>query len=334
LARFLEEQADWIESHLEDWTVTNNGVLHPDVKRHYMRIRPPECGEPYAHEDCGNEKVHINNLAPNEKSDFEAREIVDGGFLELVRYGVRAPNDPVIVDTLKVIDSVLRRDTPKGPCWLRYNHDGYGQRTDGGPFVGWGKGRAWPLLTGERAHYELAAGRDIGDLIATIERFASDGGMLPEQIWDEPDAYGLVLGGPAGSAMPLVWAHSEYLKLLRSALDGKVFDCIPIVEERYAKGNHSKSHIEVFKVARRQFHHMTAGKTLRITSADRFQVVWSVDNWQSTRVLDSTQLGYAGSYADILTAPEQSGGVSFTLFWPEENRWEGRNFDVALEPPA
>jgi glucoamylase len=87
-------------------------------------------------------------------------------------------------------------------------------------------------------------------------------------------------------------------------------------------------------VARRQFHHMTAGKTLRITSADRFQVVWSVDNWQSTRVLDSTQLGYAGSYADILTAPEQSGGVSFTLFWPEENRWEGRNFDVALEPPA
>jgi glucoamylase len=334
LARFLEEQADWIESHLEDWTVTNNGVLHPDVKRHYMRIRPPECGEPYAHEDCGNEKVHINNLAPNEKSDFEAREIVDGGFLELVRYGVRAPNDPVIVDTLKVIDSVLRRDTPKGPCWLRYNHDGYGQRTDGGPFVGWGKGRAWPLLTGERAHYELAAGRDIGDLIATIERFASDGGMLPEQIWDEPDAYGLVLGGPAGSAMPLVWAHSEYLKLLRSALDGKVFDCIPIVEERYAKGNHPKSHIEVFKVARRQFHHMTAGKTLRITSADRFQVVWSVDNWQSTRVLDSTQLGYAGSYADILTAPEQSGGVSFTLFWPEENRWEGRNFDVALEPPA
>ena len=334
LARFLEEQADWIESHLEDWTVTNNGVLHPDVKRHYMRIRPPECGEPYAHEDCGNEKVHINNLAPNEKSDFEAREIVDGGFLELVRYGVRAPNDPVIVDTLKVIDAVLRRDTPKGPCWLRYNHDGYGQRTDGGPFVGWGKGRAWPLLTGERAHYELAAGRDIGDLIATIERFASDGGMLPEQIWDEPDAYGLVLGGPAGSAMPLVWAHSEYLKLLRSALDGKVFDCIPIVEERYAKGNHSKSHIEVFKVARRQFHHMTAGKTLRITSADRFQVIWSVDNWQSTRVLDSTQLGYAGSYADILTAPEQSGGVSFTLFWPEENRWEGRNFDVALEPPA
>ena len=51
LAEFLEEFADWIEGHLEDWTVTNNGVLHPEIKRHYMRIRPPECGEAYAHEE-------------------------------------------------------------------------------------------------------------------------------------------------------------------------------------------------------------------------------------------------------------------------------------------
>ena len=331
LAHFLEEHADWIESHLEDWTVTNNGVLLPEVKRHYMRIRPPECGEPYAHEECGSEMVHINNLAPGEQSDFEAREIVDGGFLELVRYGVRAADDPVIVDTIKVIDAVLKRDTPKGPCWLRYNHDGYGQRSDGGPFLGWGQGRPWPLLVGERAHYELAAGRDVRDLIATIEKFASGGGMLPEQIWDEPDKNGLVLGGPAGSAMPLVWAHSEYLKLLRSATDGAVFDRIPIVEERYAKKNHPPSGIEVFKVLRRQIRNMTAGKALRITSASRFRVTWTADNWQTTQVLDSMQVGYAGSYADLPTAAGQTGALEFTLFWPEENRWEGRNFEVALE---
>ena len=349
LARFLEEQADWIESHLEDWTVTNDGVLHPEVKRHYMRIRPPECGDPYARESCGKELVHINNLAPEEQSVFEAREIVDGGFLELVRYGVRAPDDPVILDTIKVIDHVLKRDTPKGPCWLRYNHDGYGQRSDGGPFLGTGQGRPWPLLVGERAHYELAAGQDVRQRIATIEAFASSGGMLPEQIWDEPDAFGLVHGGPAGSAMPLVWAHSEYLKLLRSALDGKVFDCIPIVAERYARGNRPPSNIEVFKVARRQIRRMTAGKTLRVTSAERFRVVWTLDNWQTNNVSDSTQVGYAGSYADLPTAPEQTGALSFTLFWPDGNgstpagsdespgtqgRWEGRNFDVALEPPA
>jgi glucoamylase len=334
LAHFLEEHADWIESHLEDWTVTNNGVLDPEVKRHFMRIRPPECGDPYAHEECGKEIVHINNLAPGEKSDFEAREIIDAGFLELVRYGVRAAGDPLIVDSLKVVDRVLKVDTPKGPCWLRYNHDGYGQRADGGPFIGWGQGRAWPLLVGERAHYELAAGREVGGLIETIEKFASSGGMLPEQIWDAPDLDGLVLGGPAGSAMPLVWAHSEYLKLLRSADDGRVFDCIPIVEDRYARGNHPPSHIEVFKVSRRQIRQMPAGKSLRITSAARFRVTWTPDNWQTTNLLDSTQVGYAGSYADLPSTPEQTGTLSFTLFWPDENRWEGRNFEVALEPPS
>jgi glucoamylase len=299
-----------------------------------MRIRPPECGDPYAHEQCGKENVHLNNIPPGEKADFEAREIVDAGFLELVRYGVRAWDDPLIVDSLKVVDHVLKVDTPKGPCWLRYNHDGYGQREDGGPFLGWGKGHAWPLLTGERAHYELAAGREVCPLIKTIEQFASSGGMLPEQIWDQPDLNGLVFGGPAGSAMPLVWAHSEYLKLLRSSHDGEVFDRIPVVEERYARRKHPPSHIEVFKVSRRQIREIPAGKSLRITSASCFQVIWTADNWQTTYRLDSTQVGYAGSYADLSTTTEQTGALSFTLFWPEEDRWEGRNFDVAIEPPS
>ena len=116
LAQFLEEQADWIESHLEDWTVTNDGVLLPEVKRHYMRIRPPECGEPYAHEECGEETIRIANRGPGEQYEFEAREVIDAGFLELVRYGVRSADDPLIMDSLKVVDAVLKRDTPKGPA--------------------------------------------------------------------------------------------------------------------------------------------------------------------------------------------------------------------------
>ena len=39
-------------------------------------------------------------------------------------------------------------------------------------------------------------------------------------------------------------------------------------------------------------------------------------------------LGYA--YADILTTPEQSGTLIFTLFWPGENHWLGRNIEVQL----
>ena len=250
-------------------------------------------------------------------------------FLELVRYGVRCADDPLIVDTLKVVDHVLKVDTPKGPCWRRYNHDGYGQRADGGPYQSFGEGGAWPLLLGERAHYELAAGRDVGPLIATYEKFASEGGMLPEQIWDKPDKNGLTFGGPAGSAMPLVWAHAEYLKLLRSNFDGEVFDRIPPVEQRYAKG-HTHTKLEVFKL-RRQVKSIQGGSVLRIIAQGHFRVVWSADEWKTNAAMESTALGYAGSFADLPTAEKQTGRLSFTLFWTEENRWEGRNFDVAIE---
>ena len=329
LANFLEEHADWIEEHLEDWTVTNNGVLHPEVKRHFMRIRPPECGEPYAHEGCGNEMVRISNCAPGAQCDFEAREIVDGGFLELVRYGVRRADDPLIMDTLRVVDYVLKVETPKGPCWRRYNHDGYGNQADGGPFEGFGEGGAWPLLLGERAHYELAAGHDVRSLIATYEKFASQGGMLPEQIWHKQGARGLRLGCPAGSAMPLVWAHAEYLKLLRSAYDGEVFDRIGPVERRYASGR-AKSNIEVFKM-RRPISRVEAGRVLRVIAQHHFRVVWSADGWKTSDTVESTALGCAGSFADLPPASKQTAALSFTLFWTEENRWEGRNFDVAVE---
>jgi glucoamylase len=333
LGNFLEEHADWIESHLEGWTVTDDGVLHPEIKRHYMRIRPPQCWEPYAKEGCEHQIVRLNNREPGEKFEFEAREIIDAGFLELVRYGVRAADDPLIIDSLKVVDHILKINTPKGPCWRRYNHDGYGQRKDGGPFQGFGQGRAWPLLTGERAHYELAAGKDIKELIKTYESFASEGGMMPEQIWDEPDKAGLLLGGPAGSAMPLVWAHAEYLKMLRSVHDGRVFDCIAAVEERYAKKTkkRKKCMLEVFKL-RRPIQSMTAGHTLRIISARHFRVVWSVDNWATNAAFESNTIGWAGSFADLPTDAKQSGALSFTLFWPEENRWEGKNFDIQLQP--
>jgi glucoamylase len=103
----------------------------------------------------------IRNRSPGAQYEFPAAEIVDGGFLELVRYGLRRAGDPLIEDSLRVIDQVLKVDFPTGPCWRRYTHDGYGQHDDGGPFVGWGRGRPWPLLTGERGHYELAAGRDL-----------------------------------------------------------------------------------------------------------------------------------------------------------------------------
>jgi glucoamylase len=339
LAAFYEEYADWIEGHLEDWTVTNNGVLNPDVKRHYMRIRPPETGEAYACESCGKETIRLNNRPPGSRYEFEAREVIDGGFLELVRYGIRRADDPLIVDSLKVVDLVLKRNLPQGPCWLRYNWDGYGDGPDGEPFLGWGQGRPWPLLTGERAHYELAAGRDISSLIETYEKFATPGQMLPEQVWDKPNRPGLGLrfGQPGGSAVPLVWAHAEYLKLLRSALDGKVFDRVDAVYERYcepAGRQHLRRKLEIY-TRRRPIQKVTVGDTLRILDEDRFEVVWTVDGWKSTHRTASHDLGSAGFSADLeIPATAEAGELSWTLQWTAKGRWLGYNVQVKIDPAA
>jgi glucoamylase len=336
LAAFLEEFADWIEHHLDDWTVTNNGVLLPGVTRHYMRIRPPETGEAYACESCGTEMIRLSNRPPGTRYEFEAREIVDAGFLELVRYGVRRADDPLIVDSLKVVDAVLKRGLPQGPGWLRYNWDGYGQRPDGGPYQGWGQGRVWPLLTGERAHYELAAGHDIAPLIQTYERFATMGQMLPEQVWDEPNRPDsrLRMGRPAGSAVPLVWAHAEYLKLLRSALDGKVFDRIYPVYARYCEPEGRKRlrrNLEIYSFLR-PIQKIAAGDTLRILDESRFEVVWSADGWQTTNTTLSRGLGSAGYSADIATNSDLANRrLLWTLHWPEPDRWLGYNVEVKVE---
>ena len=227
----------------------------------------------------------------------------------------------------------MRVDAPQGPCWRRYNHDGYGEQKGGGPFLTYGQGRAWPLLTGERAHYELAAGKEVKPFIEAMEGFASPGGMLPEQIWDQrislqTSAGPVVLGDPAGSAMPLVWAHAEYLKLVRSARDGRVFDRIAAVEARYGAGPVASA-IEVWKM-RRPIPRLASGKTLRVLAADPFQVLYTTDQWVTQRTLTSLSLGPAGSAVDIPTAAGQSLELSFTLYWSKTKSWEGRNFSVKI----
>ena len=335
LGKFLEEYADWIEAHLDEWTTTFRGVLVPEIPCHYIRIRPPADGEPFHNPSIPAGCVQIANRAPDEKSVFEAREVVDPGFLELVRYGIRRADDPLIVDSLKVIDAVLKIETPYGPCWRRYNHDGYGQRKDGGPYLGWGQGRAWPILTGERAHFELAAGTNITPYITAIERFSSIGGMLPEQVWDRDDlpSEGMYFGRSAGSAQPLVWAHAEYVKLLRSAADGHVFDRISVVADRYAVPKDKRtftSRMEIYQTAR-PISAMVQGGVLRIIDREHFSVVWTPDNWATTNNLEPHHVGRSGCFADIQTTSTQTGSILFTLHWPEQDRWLGHNVEITIQ---
>ena len=332
-AMYLEEYADFLECHVEAWTVTTDGTLLPDIRRHYIRILPAGVDDPAPLEDPNRGEISIANPPPGHHVVFPAKEIVDAGFLELVRYGIRKPDDSLISDSLRVIDAVLKVETPVGPCWRRYNHDGFGQREDGGAFIGWGKGRAWPLLTGERGHYELAAGRDPKPFIRAMEGFASSTGLLPEQIWDAPDRpeVHMLLGGPTGAAMPLMWAHAEYIKLLRSAQDGRAFDFLPEVSERYQGQRKACVQIEIWKF-NRQVREVKRGFVLRIQAGAAFRLQWSCDGRQSVQNATSTSTALGVEFVDIPVSNPGSGQFRFTFFWPGENRWEGREFEVDVVP--
>ena len=326
-ASFLESYADFLRAHLEEWTVTTKGSLISGLPRHFVRLNPAKPGEAAMPGSVDVAMLAITNQPPGSAASYPARDVIDGGFLQLVRYGILAANDPLVVDSLRLVDEILKVATPKGPSWHRYNHDGYGQRPDGGPFVKWGRGRAWPLLTGERGHYELAAGRDARPYISAMERFSNGTGLLPEQVWDEEDRLDLNMrwGGPTGSANPLLWAHSEYLRLLRSAHDRNVFDLIPEVVERY-RNRAPRTSVEFWQPTH-PLTHVRKGHTLRVCAPRPFRLHWSRAGEAQWKDDESHTTDIGAEYLDI-PAVNFNPRIEFTFFWKDRNAWEGRNYQV------
>jgi glucoamylase len=222
--RYRKTADAWLQQ-LDGWTATRTGP----VAREPYYIRTAQHGKP----DSG-EPIEINNGG----GTWDERAIVDAGFLELVRLGIRTPNYPLIPASLAIIDRTIKVETPKGPGWYRYNHDGYGERADG---HGWpvdlsGVGRLWPLLTGERGEYELAHGGNARPLLDALQKFANAGGMLPEQVWDRPDSPlpHLRFGEGTGSATPLAWTHAQFIRLALGVKHGRVIETPEVVREYFA----------------------------------------------------------------------------------------------------
>jgi glucoamylase len=265
-----------------------------------------------------------------------ARNVVGSDFLHLVRLGIRAAHDPLVQDSITVLDRVLKCDLPQGPGWRRYNHDGYGQKEDGSAFDGTGVGRAWPILTGERGHYEIAAGHDPGPFIAAMEQFANEGGMISEQVWDVNDLpeKGMKRGLPTGAAMPLCWSHAEYVSLVRSARDGVCFDRVEPAFQRYVVDQVKNTH-EMWS-ARHRIRRMPAGLMLRIILSAHATISWSADSWASTNSVAATHVSALNVwFADIPAVAYPAGTVvEFTFFWDEDQRWEGKNYSVAIGVPG
>lgn len=224
-ATYYLSVADSWRANIDKWTYTTTG--HLGGGSYYERV-----------DDNGNPNDGHSLCITNGGGCWDERDVVDAGFLELVRLGVKSPEDPHILDSLAVVDSTIRVRTPEGDVFHRYNHDGYGETGDGRPYTGVGIGRLWPVLSGERGEYALASGRpgEAADRLETMAGAANDGYLIAEQVWDRASAHGFVFGEGTGSATPLAWSMAQFVRLAVSIDTGRNVETPSVVANRYVKG--------------------------------------------------------------------------------------------------
>ena len=254
--------ADYWQQNVTGWTYTTQGC--PNVNSNcnstsmYMRINTsgaqggplPARWNPSAYPNP-NMSITIGNNGGNHR----AIDIIDGGFLELVRMGVKPANDPTITNSLIAYDGGIKQTVGSNayPAWFRYNFDGYGETNAGDPYNGSsGRGRLWPIFDAERGNYQIAAtgtGSAGSPYLAALKAFSTRQGFISEQIWnrsttlpgDTDNPLGWAVTTPAsdpsgtitGSMEPLNWAQGEYISLLADIAAGKVVDIPAAVCSRY-----------------------------------------------------------------------------------------------------
>jgi len=162
-----------------------------------------------------------------------------------------------------------------------------------------------------------------------MEKFAAHD-LLPEQVWDTTDIpeRDLFLGMHTGSAVPLVWAHAEYVKLCASVNEGRIFDMPDHTMERYIKAD-IKSKLDIWRI-NLPCYQVTKGNSLRIETLEAVIVTWSGDNWQTNHSTTSKDSGLGIFYTDLPAGLLTGNEVIFTIYWNSQQRWEGQNFTLAV----
>jgi len=335
-APFLSEEdrdtalaiADYWNSRIEDWTVVQDTDLTRrfDIASYYVRTEPARA---LSDEQAMHQPLPIKNRLQD--PGLKAEDQVGTDFLQLVRFGLRRADDPFITASIKVVDELLRVETPNGLAWHRYNGDGYGEHRDGTPFDGTGVGRAWPLLSGERGHYELAAGNSPLPYLQTMAAMSGPGGMIPEQVWDTDAIPQLKLypGKPTGSAMPLVWAHAEFIKLAHSWAIQHPFDRPEAVWQRY-QGQRPKLDFAIWSPIA-PVSAMTAGQALRLCLPRPAVISWRSAHNETSRHVETFPAGLELHFAELDTRQLTAGKrIRFTLHYQDATEAQG-DYVVALK---
>jgi glucoamylase len=220
---------DW-RARLTGWTLTTNGYWG----QHSYFQRTASSADP-------NDNSQICAL---QEGCFFNRDVVDFGFLELVRLGVRPADDGDIASSVGPSaaafdgNAAMQVTLPNGDVYFhRYNHDNYGESNL--DCTGWTAGganrfgRLWPLLSGERGEYELANGRPANVYLQSMADAANAGWLIPEQVWDRADVPCYPVGAATGSTAPLMWAEGQYLRLANAIDVGYSLESPSVVRARY-----------------------------------------------------------------------------------------------------
>jgi glucoamylase len=251
-------------------------------------------------------------------------------FLELVRFGLRRPKDERILRSLQAVDASLKVSLPAGPGWRRYTGDLYGEHDDGTPWDGSGRGRPWPVLTGERARHFFSMGLPAAELVRSLEGFAGAGLMLPEQVWDAADipSRRLEFGLATGSASPLGWAHAEYLELLVTIALAGFPDIVLPARKRYTEG---ASHEPAFVWSHKhQITRLTPGRRLRVQLPRPGAVHYSFDEWKTFSDVEAIDTTLGVWVAEIPSNKLAAGSeVQWTAHYM--TGWEGKNYSISVE---
>jgi glucoamylase len=323
---FVLSLADYWNERIEDWTYVTRGPYASQfgVDGYYVRIGPAAVQGGL----CGRV-----NVANRQGETMAAIALVGTDYLHLVRLGLRRPDDPRIENTSRVTEALLKVETPLGVAYRRYNEDGYGEHADGSPYDGNGIGRLWPLLTGERAHFELQLGQDPLPYLEMMTRMTGPTGLIPEQVWDGPPLprYGLEPGKPTGSAMPLVWAHAEFLKLLYARKEKRPIELLNCVE-KHLRDKSANTGIWHWRTET-PFATLPADRDLLVEMQSPFILHVGFDGWNSVEDRPSAPLPF-GRHGVRLTRGELAGrrALDFTRYFLNEGRWEGVDYHVRCTP--
>ncbi len=313
--------ADYWQGMVQNWTFTTTGPLSGGY--YFERI-----------DNNGNPNDGATISIANGGGQYDERSIVDAGFLELVRQGVLPASSPYITLSLPVIDSTIEQTINGNQYWYRYNHDGYGEHADGSNYNGTGIGRLWPIFSGERGIYNVAAGNSADAALTAMLASANSSGMIPEQVWDNAAPAGFTPGTPTKSMDPLNWAMGEFITLLASAATGTIADMPSIVYNRYvanAYNPHAGNTID-YNPGQAQ-----PGKALTIyyhgslANQSHVDLHWGYNNWngvQDVQMVKRTD----GFWQATISVPGGATAINMA-FNNDGGTWDnngGQNYSISI----